>query len=370
MSSGQTFLLLGGLESKLASEGSSNGTDYPMYLNTHAWACAWHFHFSIGALKSAVMVLGCGRTTSSQLRMGECNFASRAPHHACTSWTNEVHLPDGSPERILQAYVRPSACFGLEFISAGPQNRRFQTRFLRWCRRLFTWPHGSPGAVVQGQLGWPDVNTMRFSHAIDLCSLLLRLPAHCCAGHIARYACYQSFSWIQSVISELQNDGVPHPQDSGIHVACSASLSQRWFDDFKFVLSNRAGVRYATVVQEASLLQSYALWQPCPHMQHVVYGPQVAARNARYRGFARCGHHCFHDGRAARQRDSNTALARCRFGATGVNSLKHTLLHCRAHLIPRQMGAFTSRGRTHVNVTVVRNLSVAVVFLVACCFVL
>ena len=34
MSSGQTFLLLRGLESKLASEGTSNGTDYPMYLNS------------------------------------------------------------------------------------------------------------------------------------------------------------------------------------------------------------------------------------------------------------------------------------------------------------------------------------------------
>ena len=33
MSSGQTFLLLRGLESKLATEGTSNGTDYPMYLN-------------------------------------------------------------------------------------------------------------------------------------------------------------------------------------------------------------------------------------------------------------------------------------------------------------------------------------------------
>ena len=34
MSSGQTFLLLRGLESKLASEGTSTDTDYPMYLNT------------------------------------------------------------------------------------------------------------------------------------------------------------------------------------------------------------------------------------------------------------------------------------------------------------------------------------------------
>ena len=37
MSSGQTFLLLRGLESKLASEGTSTDTDCPMYLNSSNW---------------------------------------------------------------------------------------------------------------------------------------------------------------------------------------------------------------------------------------------------------------------------------------------------------------------------------------------
>ena len=133
---------------------------------------------------------------------------------ACTSRTNAANLPVSFVERIAQTYVCPSACFGSEFISAGPQTQQFQTRFLRWGRRLLTWPHGSSGVVVQGQLGWPDADTMRLSQAASLCSRLLSLPAHCCAGHIARYGCSQSCSWIQSVMAELQTGDVPHPQAS------------------------------------------------------------------------------------------------------------------------------------------------------------
>ena len=46
-------------------------------------------------------------------------------------------------------YVHPSVCFGLEFIPAGPQTARFQTRVLLWGRRLLGWPQGSPSLAVQ-----------------------------------------------------------------------------------------------------------------------------------------------------------------------------------------------------------------------------
>ena len=61
------------------------------------------------------------------------------------------------------------------------------------------------------------------------------------------------------------------------------------------------------------------------------------------------GHHCLHDGRAARHRDRNTACARCCFCATGVDSLKHALLHCTAHSIPGQMWASRSRHSSRIS---------------------
>ena len=204
----------------------------------HAWADAWRFHVSVGPTKSAVMLFGCRsrRDDAQQFHVGEqilpwvstytylgVTLHQRLSwaHHvdallrrgerkmaACVSWTSAANLPLCFVERIFQNYVCPSACFGLEFVPAGPQLRRFQTRFLQWGRRLLAWPRGSPGVVVQGQLGWHDVVTVHLTQAAGLCARLLSLPPHCCAVRIAQYACTKSQSWIQSV---LHNHGVPHP---------------------------------------------------------------------------------------------------------------------------------------------------------------
>ena len=45
------------------------------------------------------------------LKRGECKNA------ACLSWTNAENLPVSFVDRIFQTYVRPSACFGLEFLT-------------------------------------------------------------------------------------------------------------------------------------------------------------------------------------------------------------------------------------------------------------
>ena len=101
---------------------------------------------------------------------------------ACVSWTQSATLPLFFVERIFHSYVRPSACFGLEFVPKGAQIRRFQARLIKWGRRLLTWPHGSPRVAVQGQLGWHDADTLRLSHAAGLCARLLCLPPHCFAA--------------------------------------------------------------------------------------------------------------------------------------------------------------------------------------------
>ena len=56
-------------------------------------------------------------------------------------------------------------------LSSSLQDRRpdgFRPDFCGGVGHPATRPHGSPGVVVQGQLGWPDVDIMRLSQAARL----------------------------------------------------------------------------------------------------------------------------------------------------------------------------------------------------------
>ena len=133
--------------------------------------------------------------------------------------------------------------------------------------------------MVQGQLGWHDVVTVHLTQAAGLGARLLSLPPHCCAVRIAQCACTQSQSWIQSVLDELHNHGVPHPHDAGIHMGCPSPSLRRWLRDVNFALGSHADARYATTLSACNSLRTYACWQPCPQLHRIVYGPHVAACN-------------------------------------------------------------------------------------------
>jgi len=172
---------------------SDNADDLQRALDAaYAWANAWRFHFGVGPTKSAFVVFGRNRAGVHRFRfhVGEPVLPRVSTytylgvtlherlvwtHHinellcrgerklaACVSWTSSTSLPLHFVERIFQSYVRPSACFGLEFVPQGPQIRRFQTRLCKWGRRLLAWPSGSPRVAVQGQLGWHDADALRF----------------------------------------------------------------------------------------------------------------------------------------------------------------------------------------------------------------
>ena len=186
---------------------SDNPADLQRALEAaHAWALSWRFHFGVGPKKSAVMVLGHGRgrTRAPAFSLGgqvlprvktytylgvslreNLSWKGHIDHllargerkmAACLFWTRSADLPLSFVERIYQTYVHPSVCFGLEFVSAGPQIARFQTRLLQWGRRLLGWPRGSPNLAVQGQLGWHDAETIRLVQAAGLWARLLSLP--------------------------------------------------------------------------------------------------------------------------------------------------------------------------------------------------
>ena len=72
---------------------------------------------------------------------------------------------------------------------------------------------------------------------------------------------------------------------------------------------------YSATLRATESLALYAELQPWPHLHHIVYSRHLFPVSSRFWGLARCGHHCFSDGRAARH--SNTGSVPCRFCACG-----------------------------------------------------
>ena len=205
-----------------------------------AWANAWRFNFSDGPNKSAVMTFGHGRAAVPPFHVGEHALPHvRSSTHlgtilherlsfsghvdellrrgegkiaACLFWTASTNLPLTFVERVFQCYVRPSVCFGLEFVASASLFRKFQTRFNRLGRRLLFWPQDSPAVAVHGQLGWQDVDTLRLTQAASLWARLLTLPSSCCASRIVYYAGLQEHSLAHSIQAQRCSElGVAHP---------------------------------------------------------------------------------------------------------------------------------------------------------------
>ena len=338
-----------------------------------AWARSWRFHFGIGPSKSAVMVFGNTGSRSRVppfflsgqvlprvksypylgivfheklhwkphvdyvLKRGECKMA------ACLSWTNAENLPVSFVDSIFQTYVRPSACFGLEFLTDGSQLKRFQTRLLQWGKRLLMWPQGAPGIVVQGQLAWHSASTIRPMQAASLWARLLSFPHNCFAAQLARFATAHSRSWQSSLDTELSAAGVQHPFNWGIHAGCSQQLVTQWLSSVKQILHAKFCADYVQEVRSSQSLGNFLLWQPSPHLHPVVYGRQSCPMDTRLWGLVRCGHHAFADGRSARHRHASPDVP-CRFCAIGRDTLEHALVACPAHSQSRQRWYFSTSG--------------------------
>ena len=177
---------------------------------------------------------------------------------ACLSWTNAENLPVSFVDRIFQTYVRPSACFGLEFLTGGSQLKRFQVRLLQWGKRLLMWPQGAPGIVVQGQLAWHSANTSRFVQAASLWARL-GLPHNCFAAQLARFASAHSRSWLSSLGTELSAAGVQHPFNWGIHAGCSQQLVTRRLRSVKQILHRKFCAEYVQEVRNSQSLGNFLL---------------------------------------------------------------------------------------------------------------
>ena len=190
------------------------------------------------------------------------------------------------------------------------------------------------------------VGVFCYGHGVaSLWARLLSLPANCSAAHIVRYAASQPHSWVHLLVSELNSVGVPRPDTCGVHMGCASSQLERWLRQLKRILSDWSNSLYAGTLRKMESLHSYARWQPTPDLNHIVYGQHVPAQSARYWALARCGHHCFSDGRAARHCNASIdhASIPCRFCASASDTLAHALLDCSAHTVLRRRWARKSR---------------------------
>ena len=194
---------------------------------------------------------------------------------------------------LFSAYVRPSVCFGLEFVTKDRQLQRVNTRFFQWGRRLLMWPRGAPTAAVQGQLGWFDVRYSRLLSAAGLWARLLSISSRSVAADVARVAATS-----------------PGGSQSGSRTSSHGRFpsNKLWLRHVHVVLASHANAWYSTAVHGIETLHDYAQWQPHPSLHPVVYGRHVSPALARCWGLARCDHHPFCDGRSARHRVSFIAL--------------------------------------------------------------
>ena len=127
----------------------------------HASARFWRFQFGIGPTKSAIMIFGRrhGRGRAPTFFLGEqalprvkqytylgvslnerLSWKNHVNHllgrgerkmAACLFWTVSANLLLSFVERLLQTYVHPSICFGLEFVLAGSTSQSAAWVFCR-----------------------------------------------------------------------------------------------------------------------------------------------------------------------------------------------------------------------------------------------
>ena len=160
---------------------------------------------------------------------------------ACLSWTSIAVLPLSFVEHILQMYVLPAVCFGLEYVPGGTQFRRFRTRLQQWGLRLPMWSRGSPGDATR--------STLRLSQVACLSARLLNLPRSCFTARIAQHAAFEPSFWLCSKLRELQQLGILHPRDFGAVSGCQFRVLQPLLRTMRVVLSPHAYATHKSIFQ-------------------------------------------------------------------------------------------------------------------------
>ena len=326
------------------------------------WAKMWRFQFGIGVTKSAVMWFHAGRRPRTQLYLSTHAIPyvqtyrylgvvlherfTWKPHvlhvlargeqrmAACLLWATRASLPLAWVNQIFHTYVLPSALYGIEHISEPAALALFRKRFLQWGRRLLMWPAGAPGVAVIGELGWLDLDAHWTLRSASLFARLLQIRGlrsrPCVPARVSEVAESWPTSWMSVIRRRLQFERVPDPASWAVGPNCSHTLIRSWCQRAVSPhVRACSSARFFAAASSVDSLQLYLSVQPVPSLCPAVYGHVANVQDAREWGLARCGHHCFADGRAARHRHVNPSSF-CRFCALGPDTLEHALLQCDA----------------------------------------
>lgn len=323
------------------------------------WAGAWRFEFSAGEDKSAVMVVG-GRGPSLQpFRLGslelpfvtKCKYlgvtfdaGGRGNSHvqhiiargnqkfgACVAWAQRERVNLSWTTKLFRGYVLDAATFGLEFVAADRVALGVFDRQLRqWGRRLLTWPSGAPSAAVYGDLGWIDAEAIALQRAAGLWSRLRSRPLASSLSPIPavvfQHASTRGDSWASWAEASLRAVGVADPSSWNVGPGQPVSLARRWrATAANPCLADSSTARLHAAASNMSSLDLYNAVQQQPHLDTRVHNSRISPESARDWGLARCGHHPFSDGRAARHRGSLIACPLC---DNPSGSLVHALATC------------------------------------------
>ena len=325
------------------------------------WARLWRFSFSPGVDKSAVMIFRGRHSGMTPFSLGvaelpfvdsyrylgvifdsRCKWSRHVRHvlargqqkiAACVAWAEREKLNLAWRAKLFRAYVLDAFAFGSEFILEDHVAlRAFNRHLVAFGRRLLGWPRGSPAAAVLGDLGWLDGEAIALQRASSLWARLdshvPSLPHGSLAGKVFAFARTQATSWASVTFSSLSRAHVPFASSWGVGPGQPASLRRRWLHSAAFpALQASACGRFRDAIARLPSLLEYSHVQPSPHLDQAVHNRRVAFADARLWSLARCGHHCFGDGRVHRHRFGAARLT-CPLCMSHDDNLAHALLAC------------------------------------------
>ena len=199
----------------------------------------------------------------------------------------------------------------------------------QWGRRLLSWPAGAPGAAVLGELGWGpfsiEVQKLQTNLFGRLSSTSPVGVHRGLAARVFRYALRVPNSWAHATASSLSSAGITLPAAFGVVPGCAPRFVKRWKE--RCVRPALTTTSFRMRQAESSQLPSLATFFQChPGLDFCssIRSSRLPASLIREWTLARCGHHPFLDGRAARHRALHVP---CLCGSDDW-SLCHALRRC------------------------------------------
>ena len=148
---------------------------------------------------------------------------------------------------------------------------------------------------------------------------------------VAAYARSQPSSWLSATLADLLAVGIPAPSLCGLGPGAPRGVVAQWCHAARRVLGACFQRRYQRGVAALPSLSVFASCVPAPALDRRVHNCRIHPAAAREWTLARCGHHPFADGRAARHAAQSHGICPCGLGAdTFLLAVRSCPLHALA----------------------------------------